>query len=694
VSFLKVLWIDVKILGTYTFRRRDFDLRASKLCESNSIAAFSVQIQRLISPFHRTSFGLTLLAGAIFSATLATPAHALDSALDSKNASADIASKEPAAPWSARGGTLTVSFNTELLREMGISLVADRLTKRDELSNVPLTVTDAATLSFAAPQGTLEHFTGGALRSAGRFEWHHKDKTKSFAGFLTRPKAGTLRDLEVLDSDGVAWFVSDHVHFEMLDDRTRLSMRNMDLRLTRSAAEWLGDASLTGLAVGSMEFNALIVSSRSINLPLSCAAPNWHGNELIPGQPQAGTYQNDVLLDSMTSFDYKRCAGTCDGPGGASDGFAVFAPNAVLSNSDTDTTADVPWHGKFDGSFPPYNNDQHPFLTWNIYRISTDGKIEHIARSGVKHAFLTINSNCAVNCGNNHVLGRRCGDVYSSGNNDSSSALGPRSEIVPALGIWARCGSIYDSNCDGVNDNPSLSMTDNRLLVPESKISNTSGYRYFYEGWYIVRDDINIYNTMGSKEFTPAYSGGLWRSNNEQSFLSGAAIDRWVDPANPGSGNMTSEVVLADGRLKVAVRTKLLGNGRTHYDYAVMNLDYVSAQLEILSPLNIRMLGRAGISGFSVPAAQATAGNISVADGSPSIADWTIANGSNIVFTTPSQAAEIGWSSLYSFSFDANAAPVAGKVALKGRGLANDVLVDLLVPGDSGAPDEFFDGFE
>ncbi len=650
--------------------------------------AFSVQIQRLNPHFHRTTFGLTLLACAIFSATLATSANALGS----KNDSANSAAKPSEKPWSARGGTLTVSFNTELLREMGISISADQLSNRDELSNIPLVVTNAATLSFAAPHGTLQHFTGGALQSAGRFEWHHKGNTKSFAGFLTRPKAGTLRDLEVLDSDGVAWFVSDHVHFELLDNRTRLSMRNMDLRLTRSAAEWLGDASLTGFAVGSMEFTAPIVSSEPINLPQSCAAPNWQGTELIPGQPQAGVYQTDVLLDSMSSFDYKRCAGICDGPGGPNDGSAVFAPNAFLSNSDTNTTADVPWHGKFDGVFPPYTNDQHPFLTWNIYRISTDGQIEHIGRSGVKHAFLTINNNCAVDCGEFNILGRRCGDVYSSGNNDASSALGPRSEIVPAQGIWARCGSIYDSNCDGVFDSPALTMTDNRLLVPESKISDTDSYRYYYEGWYVVRDDVNIYNTMGSKEFTPSFSGGLWRSNNEQSFVSGAAIDRWVNPANPGSGNMSTEVVLTDGRLKVAVRTKLLSNGHTRYDYAIMNLDYVSAQLQILNSSNIRMLGRAGISGFSVPASQATVSNIHVVDGSDNIADWTFTNGTNIVFTTPSQDAEIGWSSLYSFSFEANATPVTGQVALKGRGLANDVLVDLLVPGPSSG--DFVDGFE
>jgi hypothetical protein len=53
----------------------------------------------------------------------------------------------------------------------------------------------------------------------------------------------------------------------------------------------------------------------------------------------------------------------------------------------------VPWYSKFSGSFPPYNNDQHPFLVWNMYRVA-NGAIQQIGASGMKHAFLTINSNC------------------------------------------------------------------------------------------------------------------------------------------------------------------------------------------------------------------------------------------------------------------------------------------------------------
>ena len=581
--------------------------------------------------------------------------------------------------WAARGGTLVMSFNTDLLRELRIDLGADDLRQAQESSTFPLRVTDAASIEFNAPQGNFEHFIGGALQSAGRFEWTHAGKTKSFAGFSARPKPGTPRDLEILDRDGVAWFTSDHVHYELLENKTRLSMRNMDLRLTRSAALWLGDAALTGLAVGSIAFYAPIIQSAAINLPASCENPNWAGTPLDPNQPAAGNYQTDVLLTSMASLEYKRCAGICDGPGGEHDGSAVFAPNASLRNSDTNSTSDVPWHDKFSGSFAPFNNDQHPFLVWNIYRISDTGQIEHIARSGVKHAYLTVNDGCTLQCDNNHILGRNCGDVYSSGNNDAAIALGPRSEIVPALGIWARCGSIYDSNCDGVNDNPVLTGTSNRLLVPESKISDTN-YQYFYEGWYVVRDDINIKNTMGSKQFTPSY-GAIWRATDEQAFIPGPVIDRWVNPINPGNGNMSAEVTLSNGSVKVAVRTQLLPNFNTRYDYAVMNMDYLDATLETIDSLNTRLLASAGISGFSVPSNQALISNILVTDGDDTIADWAEGRGGSVHFRARTPASELSWSSLYSFSFEASTTPVAGKVALSGRGLSEDVLVDLLVPG-------------
>ena len=121
--------------------------------------------------------------------------------------------------WAARGGTLVMSFNTDLLAELQIGLSADSLRQAQESSTFPLSITDSASIEFSAPHGNFEHFIGGALQSAGRFEWTFAGKTKSFADFSARPKPGTPRDLEILDRDGVAWFTSDHVHYELLENK-------------------------------------------------------------------------------------------------------------------------------------------------------------------------------------------------------------------------------------------------------------------------------------------------------------------------------------------------------------------------------------------------------------------------------------------------------------------------------------------
>ena len=97
--------------------------------------------------------------------------------------------------------------------------------------------------------------------------------------------------------------------------------------------------------------------------------------------PNGGTYQADLF---MLAFDpqFSRCNG-CTGPSG--HGTVVFTPSSSLKNNVNDGSlqvtipnqgalgtsnvpwaADIPWYTKFSGSFPPYGNDQHPFLIWNM----------------------------------------------------------------------------------------------------------------------------------------------------------------------------------------------------------------------------------------------------------------------------------------------------------------------------------------
>ena len=125
-----------------------------------------------------------------------------------------------------------------------------------------------------------------------------------------------------------------------------------------------------------------------------------------------------------------------------------MVPDATVGNVGV---TEVPWHEKFSGNFPPYDNDQHPYLVWNMYRLS-NGVMEQIGISPLKHAFLTINNGCT--CSDFHILGVGCNDTYGVLNNDSLGDLTLRPEITAYTGIWKRCGSIFDPDCDGLPNNP------------------------------------------------------------------------------------------------------------------------------------------------------------------------------------------------------------------------------------------------
>ena len=596
--------------------------------------------------------------------------------------------------WRVSGGELKVLFNPDLLDELKITLAANDSFRQNELQGFQFTLAESDSLSFEASNGSLENFTAGSLRAQGSFGLRFAGKEKRFNGFSVRPKAGTPRDFELLDSAGEVWFVADHVHFELINNKTRMSMRNMDLRMAAAAAAWMGDASLLGTNIGSLEIAAQVQRAGSIRAPSACGNPNWHNKLIDPNNPLGRRYQADVLLSSISSLDYKRCRGTCDGPGGAIDGEFVMAPGATLRNSDTDTTADIPWYSKFSGQFMPHNNDQHPYLIFNVYRVErATGKLEHIARSGAKHAFLTINTGCALyNCGDNHILWRQCADVYSSGNNDSTGDLGPRSEIIPSKGIWARCGSIYDPGCTGSQTGSGGTNTSNRMLIKESNVSDTINFDYFYDSWYVIRDDVNIYNGMGFKKFTPSFVSGTWRSTAESAFTNGAFVDAWAMAAPAPQASMVREIVTENGRMKFAVRVTQSG-GEFVYQYALQNFDYTTARTEQVgsNPSNVRMLAQSAIRSVDFGD---IAGNVTTAtafDGNDSKTDWTAAAGT-LRFSAPNAADELSWGNILSFTVRASDRPITKNIFIGGAGESEAFSVQTLVPAASDTI--FFNNFE
>lgn len=556
-------------------------------------------------------------------------------------------------------------------------------------------------MRFDARHGAIEGFESG--------QWRVQDELRLVHGrgqiVIENPRlvpGGGDALLRLVDAAGVEWFHVQRIHRVLDPEGRNLRILNGDLRLSAAAAQWLGQPALAGALVGKFSLDSPVVARGAQDPGLSsCASPNWPGKPIDPLNPEGPRYQADVLLTNVERLQFMRCEG-CDGPGGA-DGRLVWAPDAVLRNSDRPDTADVPWYWKFRGlwslsgtnNFPPYNNDQHPFLIWNVYRLDAQGRLEQIGRSGLKHAFLTVNSGC-VGCPSNpnhyHVLWANCADVYGAATNDTGSDLGPRRELVPEKGIWGRCGSIYDPNCDAVEEDPAYGPYDHRLTVRESQIDPGSnpGARYFVEAWYVVRDDIDVYNTMGWREFDVQYFPPdpprdlAWMPRDIGPFTPGPLIDFWVNPSGGDPLRRNRELRTPEGRFKLAVRVSALGGDRYRYDYALYNVDYARARTEGAEP-NLRVLSNRGFDRFELRLSAAAApSGFGFADGDlvPGN-DWTASgSGRRLIWTAP-PSFTLDWGTLYRFSVEASGAPVSGIaiVRMPELGDVDRYVIDTLVPG-------------
>ena len=643
-----------------------------------------------------------------------THACLLALALGALSAAAPALVDETPAPqqtWTAFGGDLGFIWNEDLLRDIGMAIKSRAgVGAADARGFAAVPLSGQTGLSFAVTRTNFDHFTDGRLSLRGGFRLRTPDGELSLVDATLRPRAGDAQTLDLVDAEGRTWFYLDKLMYVVSDDGRVVEVQTMDLRLHADLAARLGKPQVAGWAVAQLRMNLDVRARNGEYIRIERAAPVWPGTPVpeAPGQ----TYQADVFMLSF-SAQYSRCTSSlanpnlaCDGPGGASDGYAVFTPSSTLRNNVNNGTpavtvpndpngtsralytADVAWYRKFTPARPPYDNDQHPNLIWNLYRIDSAGRIEQIGRSGMKHAFVTTNGGCAAGPGSGGstgaILGRSCSDTYGTGNNDSNNDLGPRSELVPNTVQWGRCGSIFDKGCDLVadasNGNTNYSQ---RLIVRESQLAQP-GSTYLFESWYIVRDDIDIYNTMSTKPVTFSFSS-LWSIGNGTPTLLGPAINRWMDPAGSDPNKKNVAIDSPEGHARVAVAVTDLGKGQWRYDYAVMNLDFARARTEGTDKHSddadpaqrFRVIHNMGFDRFSVPLpAAATAGTLEFSDGdldagndwSASVADgrvtWSAPANPSPPANVPAVRNTLDWGTLYRFSFVSNVAPQARAVDL------------------------------
>ncbi len=593
----------------------------------------------------------------------------------------------PATQLTTTSDFLELRFNHELLAQLGLRVHAAAADEGDP--------TDRVAPNHVSIALTRRGDVSAQLRGASLQSWQDAEfSSAANAGFVLVDRAGhrvfdyrnvTLRtrhgttSLDVVGADGNADLYADALMAVPANAGRRLDLLSLDLRLSESAARRLGNAAWTGLAIADAQ-GRFAITAASATAPSSCAVPHWPGSD-------GGAYVADLQLDDI-SAQMMRCgepgcsgaACSCDGPGG-SDAAIVIAPRAELSNTADDNgglpctpqdpcSADIPWNAKFSAPRPPYGNDQHPLLIWNLYRLDADGGIAQIGRSGVKHAFVALNTGC--DCADPQILGRGCGDVYASNNNDNSFALGPRAEIVPVQSRWARCGALDDDEvvppntdfggCDGVRDPTGSTVWSQRMSVREAQLdpSQHHGARYLFEAWYLVRDDINIYNSMGFIEVEPQWTGvwNLPRAAGSE-FRRGAALDAWFDQASSSVAQHVDDFTDARGHLRLATRVQALPGGRWRYDYALMNFDFAETALAGLVP-NERLLGSEGVAAVSVTLpgdARVLASAVVDGDADPAN-DWEAQHSAQTLRWQMRATQFLRWGSLMRYSLITDAAPV------------------------------------
>lgn len=516
--------------------------------------------------------------------------------------------------WQLESARGKLGFHPDIIRDLGISVQPSQ--GLDTYSRLVSPFEAAGRIDLRAPGSLFRDIGDGELHITSTGTLRLRDTEIPLQG-MSLQRGNDERSFAIV-AGGRILFFADHMHFRVDRGASQIRMFNMDVRLAPEAARALGDERLVDTAVAVLELEGRVsIPPGSKEQPdADCVSGGW-------GLPDVDA--------QMTAISFQQV--------GSLGNVVAIAPSASLMNAGV---TDIPWYSKFSGQHPPYNNDQHPYLLWDMYRLS-NGVLEQIGVSPLKHAFLTINSGCSCSSGNIMFVG--CQDTYGVGNNDSIQDLTPRPEITAFSGVWQSCGSIFDPTCTGSFHAapPRADALDRRMAVaiPDLQVAGAS---YYFDAWYIARDDTNIFNTIAWRPTTVSCSGST--CNFTQGSMSlGPVIDQWVNPSNPPPNAQSVSLNTVLGHLRVAMRAFDMGGGQWRYEYGVQNFDFDPRVRSFTVPLP--------------PGVVPT--NIGFHDPDLNAANnWTATvTASDITWNAPNDAAAQDFGTLYNFRFTANALPSA-----------------------------------
>ncbi|MEM1081916.1 MAG: hypothetical protein AAGH65_10085, partial [Pseudomonadota bacterium] len=217
----------------------------------------------------------------------------------------------------------------------------------------------------------------------------------------------------------------------------------------------------------------------------------------------------------------------------------------------------------------------------------------------------------------------------------------------------------------------------------------------FFDSWYVVQFDVDIWNTMGYHEITPSQSGGGgWTFGPLGPFTEGPTISEWIpsDTTNPLQSHASIVVPsetpgnpypnnLPQGHLRVLVEATETAPEVWRYNYAVQNYDFTRAVNQVRIPLSngAQLLDTF----FYSPEVDGVIGE-----------DWQVTREDGELVFTAAGGNTLRWFSLYNFEVVTDAVPTNGEVTLipAQAGSPSDLTVRVLTPGESEGL--FSDSFE
>lgn len=514
--------------------------------------------------------------------------------------------------------TTSLSFNEPYLSSFGIFLSDIEATGFPQREpHLGFAAADQPSLFFDVASGDFEVFAGGSMAHRGGVVFRTPNGPVDLRGFVLRP-GGEKGVLELADAHGDVWFYLGMAHQKLNLDRAQLLLTNIDMIFSLHGARAFSQPMLAGTYAGTADLEFILDIPEDLNISRGFCEPDFNG-------------EVDVVLTGLSAVSVVSAY--------QEGGRVAFAPGAYLRN---DGTADVSWLRSIapDGGMTQEETGQHPYLVIHFYRLH-DGVFEQLGRSDVKHAFFAVNSGCS--CQGDQILFVGCEDFYGAFTNTSHVYLAPREEINPFTGAWESNGSHFDGEpVDNFRDHGGSQHHpdpfEHRLWVNEADLQ-TEGARYFIEAWYIVQNDINIFNSMGWREVWPSLNANWFFSYQGVTHNEGPAIDAFVPLDNEDPNRNAVRIDTGAGWVQVAgVATEIPGN-LYRYSYTVMPLDYND-----------------GFEAVSLPVAYGIQ-NVVFADGNYEAGDDWLVDQSDLLEITAPEGGDMKWGRGYTITFDSEIPP-------------------------------------